>query len=313
MKILITGGCGYIGSVLTEELIKNNHYVTIVDTLWFGNNLKKKKNLKIIKKDFRKLSVSELKKHKIVIHLANVANDPGAILNPLLSWNINTLGTKIIIEKCIKAKIQHFIFASSGSVYGVSKKRRVTENTDLLPISTYNETKMIAEQILFNYFNKIKIQIIRPATVCGFSKRLRLDVAVNLLTNQAIKKREMTILGGKQVRPNIHIKDFVRVIIHFIKKKSINSGVYNAGFENLSIVEIAKKIQKLIKSKIKFKKSNDKRSYRLDSTKLLNSGFRPKFNVNYAIKEIIENKNLYKETINNYNVKKMKKLNLKSD
>ena len=217
----------------------------------------------------------------------------------------------MLVEKCIKNKVKHFLYASSGSVYGVSKKRRVTEDTDLLPISTYNKTKMIAEQILNNYKDKIKIHIIRPATVCGYSARLRLDVSVNLLTNQALKRKKMTVLGGKQVRPNIHVKDMARVYLHFIKKPSLPQGIYNAGFENLSIMNIAKLIKKQLGTKILYKKSNDKRSYRLDSTKLIKTGFKPIFKVKDAIKELISLNKFYKDTSNCYNVKTMKRLKLK--
>ena len=170
---------------------------------------------------------------------------------------------------------------------------------------------MIAEQILNNYKNKLKIHIIRPATVCGYSPRLRLDVSVNLLTNQALKNKKMTVLGGKQVRPNIHVKDMARVYLHFIKNSSIAHGIYNAGFENLSIINIARLVQKQLGTKIIYKKSNDKRSYRLDSTKLIKTGFKPNYCVSDAIKELISLDKFYKDTSNCYNVKTMKKLKLK--
>ena len=310
-NVLIIGGAGYKGIEITNLLLENNYNVTILDTFWFGDNFKKDIKIKKIKKDFRKISNNDLKSINTVIHLANIANDPGVELLPQISWDVNVLGTKMLIEKCIKNKVKHFLYASSGSVYGVSKKREVTEETELLPISTYNKTKMIAEQILNNYKDKLKIHIIRPATVCGYSPRLRLDVSVNLLTNQALKKKKMTVLGGKQIRPNIHIKDMARVYLHFIKKPSLPQGIYNAGFENLSIIKIAKLIKKQLGTKILYKKSNDKRSYRLDSTKLIKTGFKPIFNVNYAIKELISLDKFYRDTSNCYNVKTMKKLKLK--
>jgi len=247
--------------------------------------------------------------------LAGIANDPGADLNETLSWNINVLATRQLIEKAINNKVKHFIFASSGSVYGVKKEKNVTENLSLVPISTYNKTKMIAENVLMSYKNKIKIHIIRPATVCGISPRMRFDVSVNLLTMHAVKKKKIIVLGGSQVRPNIHIKDMVRVYTHFLKKKKLPCGAYNAGFENLSIKSIANKIKEKTKSKIFIKKSNDPRSYRQSSSKLIRTGFRPKHTVNDAIDELIKSFKEKKINVNNINftVKWMKKLKLNKE
>ena len=312
MKILITGGCGFKGSVLTNELIKEGHKITIVDTQWFGNYLIRSNKIKIKKKDFRDLSLNEIEGHDAVIHLANIANDPGVLLNPLLSWNVNVLGTQQLVEKIIKLKIKHFLFASSGSVYGINKNPKVTENLPLLPISVYNQTKMVAERAIMSYKNiNTKIHIIRPATVCGSSPRMRLDVSVNLLTYQALKKKKITVLGGKQVRPNIHIKDMCRVYKHFLYNKKLPDGFYNAGFENISIIDIAKKIQSRIKCKILIKSSNDPRSYRLDSSKLLRTGFKPVYSIDDAISEIILNfKQIDKNQKKSFTVKWMKKIGL---
>ncbi len=312
MKVLITGGCGFKGSVLTNELVKEGHKITVVDTQWFGNYLIKSNKIKIKKKDFRDLTLNEIEGHDAVIHLANIANDPGVLLNPLLSWNVNVLGTQQLVEKIIKLKIKHFLFASSGSVYGINKNPRVTENLPLLPISVYNQTKMVAERAIMSYKNiNTKIHIIRPATVCGLSPRMRLDVSVNLLTYQALKKKKITVLGGKQVRPNIHIKDMCRVYKHFLYNKKLPDGFYNAGFENISIIDIAKKIQSRIKCKILIKSSNDPRSYRLDSSKLLKTGFKPVYSIDDAISEIILNfKQIDKNQKKSFTVKWMKKIGL---
>ena len=151
---------------------------------------KKHRNLKIIKEDIRNVNHINLKKIDSIIHLAGM-NDPGADLNETLSWHINVLATRQLIEKAIRNKVKQFIFASSGSVYGVKKEKNVTEDLSLVPISTYNKTKMIAENVLMSFKNKIKIHIIRPATVCGLSPRMRFDVSVNLLTMHAIKKKKL--------------------------------------------------------------------------------------------------------------------------
>lgn len=310
MKILITGASGYVGSVLTDYLLTKKFKIIALDTQWFGVNLKKNKNLKIIKKDYRDIKNSDLKNVTSIIHLANIANDPGVELNPQLSWNINVLGTMKLLELCKKNRIKQFIYASSGSVYGIKKEKKVTEELSLLPISLYNKTKMIAERVLLSYSKDMSIHIVRPATVCGYSKRLRLDVSVNMLTYQALKFKKITVLGGKQIRPNLHIQDMVRIYFHFLKNKKLPSGCYNAGFENISIINLAKKIQGKIKCKIKIKKSNDPRSYRLNSDKLLKTGFKQQYFVEDGINEIKEKLQLNKVSKNNFTVKRMKELNL---
>ena len=311
MKILVTGGCGYVGSLLVPELLKKNFKVIVVDNQWFGNKLKKHKNLKNLKIDIRDINKINLKNIDKIIHLAGIANDPSADLNEVLSWEINVLATRQLVEKAIENKVKHFIYASSGSVYGVKKEKHVTEDLSLLPISTYNKTKMIAENVLMSFKDKIKIHSIRPATVCGVSPRMRFDVSVNMLTIHAIRKKNIKVFGGKQIRPNIHIKDMVEVYLHFLKNKNIPAGAYNAGFENISILNIAKKIKKLVNSKILITKSNDPRSYRQSSKKLLKTGFKPKYNVDYAIEEIIQKYSSKKKIDENcFTVKWMKKLKL---
>ena len=216
-----------------------------------------------------------------------------------------------IMEFAIKNKVKKFIFASSGSVYGIKKEKKVTEDLDLVPVSVYNKTKMIAERVFMSFKDKILINCIRPATVCGISPRMRFDVSVNLLTLQAIKKKQVTVFGGNQIRPNIHIKDMIRLYEFFLKKR-IPSGFYNAGFENLKIINLAKMIQKKTNAKIKVIKSNDPRSYRQDSSKLLRLGFKPKYSINDAIDELISlnKRKTIKANMSNYTVKWMKKLKI---
>jgi nucleoside-diphosphate-sugar epimerase len=313
MKILVTGGCGYTGTILVEKLLNLGHKVLVVDTQWFGNHLEVDKNLKIIKRDIRKLESKFLSGIHTIVHLANIANDPGAELNPNLSWEINVLATKRIMEFAIEKKVKHFIYASSGSVYGVKKEKKVTEDLICNPISIYNKTKIIAERVLLSYADKIKIHCIRPATVCGFSPRMRLDVSVNMFVYQALKNKEITVFGGRQIRPNININDLTNIYIHFIKNPEIKTGNYNAGFENLKIIDIAKLVQKYIPSKIKiFKNFNDPRSYRQNSDKLLRTGFKQKFGVKEAIIEVkkkyLKNEILINEKCNTVNW--MKKIGL---
>ena len=312
MNILILGGGGYVGTPLTLKLLKNKkNKITVVDTFWFGNFLKKNKRLKVIKKDIREVNTKWFKGIDCIIHLANIANDPAVDLTPSLSWDVNVIASMKIMKLAIKNKVKKFIFASSGSVYGVKREKKVTEDLDLVPISVYNKTKMIAERVFMSFKDKIRINCIRPATVCGVSPRMRFDVSVNLLTLQAIKKKQITVFGGNQIRPNIHLQDMIR-LYEFFLKRNIPSGFYNAGFENLKIINIAKMIQKKINVKIKVIKSNDPRSYRQDSSKLLRLGFKNMYGVNDAIDELINlNKNgKIKSNLSNYTVKWMKKLKI---
>jgi len=310
MNILVLGGCGYVGTVLTQDLLEKDHQVTVVDIMWFGNYLKGHKNLKVFREDIRNTKKIPMQNMDVVIHLANVANDPCSELDPKLSWEVNVLATKGLVEKAIQNNVKQFIYASSGSVYGVKDEPEVTEELSLVPISDYNKTKMICERVLLSYRDKILIQCVRPATVCGYSPRMRLDLSVNLLTIQALANGKITVLGGNQVRPNIHIKDMVEVYQHFLKIGDKLEGIYNAGFENISILDIAKKIVTQIPAEIIVSESNDPRSYRLCSKKLLGMGFKQKFSVDDAIKDLVNefSAGRLKNEDGCYNIKTMKKL-----
>jgi nucleoside-diphosphate-sugar epimerase len=192
-----------------------------------------------------------------------------------------------LADKAKRLGIKRFIYASSGSVYGVKEELQVTEDLELKPISEYNKTKMVAERVLLSYQNDMVVQIIRPATVCGYSPRMRLDVSVNLLTMQALSKGKITVFGGDQIRPNIHIDDITDLYLHLIDHPEV-TGVYNAGFENISIMDIAKLVIKYVPVEIAVTPSNDPRSYRVNSDKLLATGFKPKKTVEDAVREIIE-------------------------
>ena len=313
MNILITGACGYVGSSLTPYLLSQGHNVRAVDTEWFGNNLDPHPNLEFTKKDIRDLDETFFQNIESVIHLANIANDPSVDLNPNLSWEVNVLATQKLADNALRAGVQQLIYASSGSVYGVKDELDVTEDLELVPISVYNKTKMVSERVTLSYKDSIKIHNIRPATVCGWSPRMRLDVSVNMFVFQALKFKSMSIFGGEQIRPNIHIQDLINVYKHFIFKPNLPAGFYNAGFENLKILDIAKKVAKIIPAKIIItKRNNDPRSYRQNSDKLFATGFKKKFSVSDAIKEIktqYENKK-FTESDKCYTVKWMKKLDL---
>jgi len=288
MKILITGGCGYVGTVLTQQLLMDGHQVTVVDTQWFGNHLTPHPNLAVHKQDIREVDAIPLEGVEALLHLANIANDPGVELNPTLSWEVNVLAGQQLIDRAVRSGVKQFIYASSGSVYGVKDEPQVTEDLPLVPISVYNKTKMVAERVLLSYQDQLQVHCIRPATVCGWSPRMRLDVSVNMLTLQALKNSRITVFGGQQTRPNIHIQDMVRVYKHFLAKPELPSGCYNAGFENISILDIAERVTERIPAEIVVSESNDPRSYRQNSDKLMATGFLPKYSVTTAIEEVIE-------------------------
>ena len=287
MNILVTGACGYKGSVLVPKLLEKGYSVVALDIMWFGNLLPNHKNLKVIKQDIRDIDSVPLDGIDVIIHLSSVANDPCGDLNPKLTWEISCLSTMQLADKAFRLGIKHFIYASSGSVYGLKEEKDVTEDLTLVPLSEYNKTKMVAERALLSYQDHMNVQIVRPATVCGLSPRMRLDVSVNLLTMQALTKGQITVLGGNQTRPNIHIDDITDLYLFFIDNKTL-SGIYNAGFENLKIIEIAEMISQKTGAEIIIKSSEDPRSYRVNSEKLLSVGFKPKKSVAMAISEITE-------------------------
>jgi nucleoside-diphosphate-sugar epimerase len=287
MKILVTGACGYKGHVLIPKLLARGYEVLAFDLQWFGNFLVPQPNLKVFKGDVRDIETIPLSGVDCIIHLSSIANDPCGDLNPKLTWEVSALATMQLADKAKRMGIKRFIYASSGSVYGVKEESQVTEELELKPISEYNKTKMVGERVLLSYRDDMVVQIVRPATVCGYSPRMRLDVSVNLLTMQALSKGKITVFGGDQVRPNIHIDDITDVYLHLIDHPEV-TGVYNAGFENISIMDIAKLVIKYIPSEIAVTESNDPRSYRINSDKLLATGYKPKKTVENAISEIIE-------------------------
>jgi nucleoside-diphosphate-sugar epimerase len=285
VKIFVTGACGYKGTVLVPKLLDRGHTVTAYDALWFGNYLPEHENLKVIKGDVLNIDPVLLDDIDAIIHLSSVANDPCGDLDPKLTWEISALATMQLADMAKRKGVGHFIYASSGSVYGIKDEDQVVEDLSLEPISEYNKTKMVAERVLLSYATDMVVQIIRPATVCGYSPRMRLDVSVNMLTMQAIANGKITVFGGKQTRPNIHIEDIAEVYIHMLDHPEF-TGVYNAGFENLTINQIAEMVAERVPAEIIVTESNDPRSYRINSDKLLATGFRPKYTVADAIGEI---------------------------
>jgi len=287
MKILVTGACGFKGHILVPKLLARGFQVIAFDLQWFGNYLVPHRDLAVIKGDVRNIDTVPLEGVDCIVHLSSIANDPCGDLDPQLTWEVSALATMQLADQAKRHGVKRFIYASSGSVYGIKEDLQVTEDLELKPISEYNKTKMVGERVLLSYKDDMVVQIVRPATVCGYSPRMRLDVSVNLLTMQALSKGKITVFGGGQVRPNIHIDDMTDLYLHLIDHPEI-TGIYNAGFENISIMDIAKLVTQHIHCDIVVTPSQDLRSYRINSDKLIATGFRPKKTVVDAIREVIE-------------------------
>jgi nucleoside-diphosphate-sugar epimerase len=296
-KILVTGAGGYVGSALVAELISQNYEVVALDTYWYGesvfNNYQSNQNLKIVKGDIRneKLLKEIIKDIYCVVHLACISNDPSFDLNPLLGKSINLDSFEPLVKICKNAKVSKFIYASSSSVYGVKDEMQVTEELPVDPLTDYSKYKAECELILDNYIDRdFSGLIYRPATVCGVSSRQRFDLSVNILTNHALNKNKITVFGGSQYRPNLHIKDMVTAYMVAIRanKELINGKKYNVGGENLSLSEISNVVSEVTGvTNIDYQHSNDLRSYRINSQKIENElNFTPVYSVRDAVSEL---------------------------
>ena len=328
-KIFVTGGAGYIGSLLIPFLLKKGHKVKVYDTLFFGSDFfKKNQNLMIVKGDIR--DTKKLKKecngYDVFLHLACISNDASYVLDENLSKSINFDSFEPMVKAAKEVKIKRFIYASTSSVYGISNEKNVKEDHPLVPLTLYNKYKGLCEPILLeNIDNDFEGVIFRPATVCGYAPRLRLDLSVNILTNHAYNKNKITVFGGNQLRPNLNIKDYclaVELLINSDKKK-VNKEIFNIGYENMSILKIAELVQQVFKKKYSKKieiirtHSDDNRSYHINSDKVkYKLGFIPKFTITDAIESILDafESNKIKNSFDNdiyFNVKRMQNLNVK--
>ena len=324
-KIFITGGAGYVGSVLTPYLLSKGFKVTVLDLMIYGSSvLSKNKNLTIIKGDIRDENLINkiLPNHDAVIHLACISNDPSFELNPKLGKSINLDAFEPLVKISKKNLIKRFIYASSSSVYGIKKEKDVDELKSLEPLTDYSRFKAECEKILLKYESSdFTTTVIRPATVCGYGPRQRLDVVVNILTNLAYHKRKILVLGGNQLRPNIHIIDMARVYETLLTKdKDLISGqIFNAGYENQKVIDLAGIVKKVIGNdvKIEIQRSNDNRSYHISSNKIKKVlNFSTERTIEDAVKDLKNafDQGLLKDTLTNdsyFNIKKMNSINLK--
>ncbi len=324
-KIFITGGAGYVGAALTPYLLSKGYEVTVYDLMIYGEEvLEKNEKLNIIKGDIRdeNLLQKNLPGHDVVIHLACISNDPSFELNPSLGKSINLDSFEPLVKISVESKIKRFIYASSSSVYGLKDEKEISEEVKLEPLTDYSKFKAECEKILKKYVsNTFTPIILRPATVCGYSPRQRLDVVVNILTNLAYNKRTVSVYGGKQLRPNIHIKDMVNVYETLIKaEKSLVSGeIFNAGYENRSVLDLAKLVKEVVGDDIKLKMvpTDDNRSYHISSKKIKKIlNFDSKFTIKDAIEDLQKafKKNLLPNSLTDekyFNIKRMKSINIK--
>ena len=286
MRILVTGACGYKGTVLVPKLLKAGHDVVAFDIMWFGNFLEPHPKLTVTRGDVRNIDEMPLEGVEAIIHLSSVANDPCGDLDPKLTWEISCLATMQLADRRCGAGSSGSSTHPPEACTASRTKQEVTEDLELNPISEYNKTKMVAERVLLSYADDMVVQIVRPATVCGYSPRMRLDVSVNMLTMQALTREHITVFGGQQTRPNIHIDDITDVYL-FMLEHPEHTGIYNAGFENISIMEIAERVVEHAPARITVTESNDPRSYRVNSDRLLATGFQPKKTVDDAIREMV--------------------------
>ncbi len=323
-SVFITGGAGYVGAMLVPRLLKEGHNVTVVDLMIYGENvLPVHPNLTLLKGDIRNQMIlrSSLPGHDVVIHLACISNDPSFELNPELGKSINLDSFRPLVEISKNSGVSLFLYASSSSVYGVKEEPNVHEEMTLEPLTDYSRFKADCEKILSEYqAEDFTTVTIRPATVCGYSRRQRLDVVVNILTNLAYHKREITVFGGSQLRPNIHIADMVQAYMTLLEAptEKIAGKIFNAGYENQSVTELAETVKDVIGEDIKLTvtPTDDNRSYHISSEKIRQElGFVAKHSIREAVVDLVEafEKGKLPNSLTHeryFNIKRMQSLNL---
>jgi len=326
-KVLITGGAGYVGHVLTPRLLAAGYEVTVYDKLFFGCRLPNDPKLRVVQGDIRDRAKLKplFEGQDAVLHLACISNDASFELDEQLSKTINYDCFEPIVIDAKNAGVKRFVYCSSSSVYGVSNSPQVTEEHALLPLTLYNKFKGMCEPLLWKHMaDDFTAVTIRPATVCGYSPRTRLDLSVNILTNHAVNKGVITVFGGLQMRPNLHIEDMVDAyhLMLTAPHEKIHGEVFNIGFENHSIADIALMVQKIVAEEFPDKgaidivttPSDDNRSYHVNSDKVFRTlGYRPKRTIEDAVRDLARafRNRLLDDSFDNdwyYNVRTMKRI-----
>ena len=327
--VLVTGGAGYVGSVLTPLLLEAGYTVRILDLFIYGEHVfdgipaEHRGRLEIFKGDLRDRALVErsLKGCEAVIHLACISNDPSFELDPALARSINYDAFMPLADLAKNAGVKRFIYASSSSVYGVKDEPNVTEELPREPLTDYSKYKALCEDELEKRrspgFTTLSL---RPATVCGYSPRLRLDLSVNILTNHAVNKGKITVFGGAQLRPNFHVRDCAELYVKCLAHPDalIDGKVFNAGYQNLSLDAIAEKVREVVGENVAIEHTAtaDNRSYHISSEKIARElGFTPRFSIEDAIRELTEafRAGRVPQPLDNplyFNIKRMQELSL---
>ena len=301
-NVLVTGGAGYCGSLLVPQLLAEGYNVTVYDLLYFGDSFLPKDNprLKVIQGDIRDIAklTGVLQDQDAVLGLACISNDASFELDERLSTTINLDAFEPMIVAAKKAGVKRFVYASSSSVYGVSDKPNVTEEHPLVPLTLYNKYKGMCEPLLLKHTNDRFVGVIfRPATVCGYAPRLRLDLSVNILTNHAVTNNRITVFGGSQLRPNLHVQDYADLckLLLVAPTEKVANQIFNCGYQNMTIMEIAHMVKKVVEREFPKKSpidivttpTDDNRSYHINSDKIKKIlGFAPKHTIEEAVRDL---------------------------
>jgi nucleoside-diphosphate-sugar epimerase len=301
-RVLVTGGAGYCGSLLVPQLLDQGYKVTVYDTMFFGDAFLPKDNpgLRVVKGDIRDTAqlAAAVAGHDAFVSLACISNDASFELDEALSTSVNMDAFEPMVETAKQAGVKRFIYASSSSVYGVSDQPDVTEDHPLVPLTLYNKFKGMCEPLLKRHADDgFTAVIFRPATVCGYAPRLRLDLSVNILTNHAINAGKITVFGGSQLRPNLHVQDYCDAVKLFLTAPSekIQQQTFNVGYQNLSIMDIARLVQRVVSKEFPEKgevaivttPSDDLRSYHINSDKIKRVlGYAPRHTIEDAVRDL---------------------------
>ncbi len=326
--ILVTGGAGYVGSALVPRLLDEGYRVTVLDLYLYGEQVfgeyHDHPGLREVKGDLRdrKVVAKAVQSCDAVIHLACISNDPSFELNPELGKSINLDAFRPLVEQSVQAGVRRFVYASSSSVYGIKTELNVHEGMALEPLTDYSRFKADCEQILLEYqSNDFTTVTIRPATVCGYARRQRLDVVVNILTNLAYHKREITIFGGDQLRPNVHIQDMVDayLVVLEAERQKVAGEIFNTGYENQSVRELAEAVKSVVGDDVSLvaTPTDDNRSYHISSQKIADElGFVARRTIQEAAQDLVSafEDGLLPDSLSDeryFNIKLMQSANLK--